>query len=321
MKVRPVKKRKNEKPDRAHAKNREWPATAGGRRKRRLRYIAVLPSVITLMNGACGFISLIFASRSPVLRWSLNFLRRSYMTSISLAGYIIFLAMIADMLDGRVARLTRTTSSFGGQLDSLSDAISFGVAPAFLMVKLLETHLDQIRLERVRLSMLMGRGIFFSAILYVMCAMVRLARFNVENEEDEAAHMNFSGLPSPAAAGVIVSLAIFHQQFLTRFIDETSAYYNSFELATIIAFPVITLLAGILMVSRICYPHLANQILRGKRTLSGLLAIFASGLLIVWNIQLAMVLGFCGFALYGVIRWVFIKAFRKRQIKPQTEVG
>ena len=288
------------------------------KKKRRLRYIALLPSFVTLLNGACGFFAIVMASRSPVARWSLTFIRRSSMNSFILAGYMIFLAMIADMLDGRVARLTRTTSSFGGQLDSLSDAISFGIAPAFLLIKLLEFHLEHLGLESLRLSVAVGRGIFFSAIFYAMCAVIRLARFNVENDEDESAHMNFSGLPSPAAAGVVVSLVMLHQQFFPRTAEEVSAIPRIFEIIAVFALPVITFFTGILMVSRIRYPHLTNQLLRGKKTLRSLLAIFASGILIVWNIQLAMVVGFCGFALFGIFRWIIGSFHRKRQPIPEA---
>lgn len=286
-------------------------ALPGTRKKKRLRYIAVLPSFITMMNGACGFMAIVFASRSPALGLTLPFIRRSYLSSFSVAGYFIFLAMIADMLDGRVARLTRTTSSFGGQLDSLSDAISFGVAPAFLMVKLSEFHLDNLNDLSSRFSMLLGRVIFFSAIFYAMCAIVRLARFNVENEEDEAAHMNFAGLPSPAAAGVVVSLVVLHQQLNLRFADGAASAFHNFEIFSVLALPVITLFTGILMVTRIRYPHLANHLLRGKKTLASLLAFFAAGLFIVWNIQLAMVIGFCGFALAGLIRWLIGIAIKR----------
>ena len=306
MKLRPIKLRKGDSGD---------PSLAAGRKKRRLKYIAVLPSFITLMNGACGFIAIVFASHSPVLSYTLPFIRRSYVSSLTIAGYMIFLAMIADLLDGRVARLTRTTSSFGGQLDSLSDAISFGVAPAFLMLKLVEVHLENLKIEHLDFSILLGRGIFFSAILYAMCAIVRLARFNVENEEDESAHMNFSGLPTPAAAGVVVSLVIFHQQFLGRMINAESYFYHTFEVVTLSVLPVTVLLAGILMVSRIRYPHVANQLLRSKKTLGSLLAIFAVCILIVWKIQLAMVIGFCGFAVFGVLRWIFGRFFRRNQKK------
>ena len=282
------------------------------RKKRRLKYIAVLPSFITLMNAVCGFSAIVFASHSPVVRWNLSIImRRVPLNSFTLAGYMIFLAMIADLLDGRVARLTRTTSSFGGQLDSLSDAISFGIAPAFIMIKLVESYMENIHFESQLISMIIRRGIFFSAVFYAMCAVIRLARFNVENEEDEAAHMNFSGLPSPAAAGVVVSLIVFHQQIFPRSIDEVSRIYQNFWLVTVTLLPVITLLTGLLMVTRIRYPHAANQLLRGKKTLPVFLAIFTVVLFAIWNIQLAMTIGFCGFALFGVIRWIIVSLFRK----------
>jgi len=269
------------------------------------------------MNGACGFIAIIFASRGPAINWNLFFMRRSVITSFTMAGYMIFLAMVADVLDGRVARLTRTTSSFGGQLDSLCDAISFGIAPAFLMIKVAELHLNNLRFESSFFSIFLGRCIIFAAIIYAMCALVRLARFNVENEEDESAHMYFAGLPSPPAAGVVVSLIIFHQQLLPRFTDNAAEAFRVFEMIAVCALPLITLLTGILMVTRIRYPHAANHLLRSKKTLAMLLVFFASGILIVWYIQLALVVGFCGFALAGVFRWVFVSLFRKGTLVPK----
>jgi len=281
-------------------------------KRRRLKYIAVLPSFITLMNGACGFIAIVFACRSAEVRWNVFFARNFNMSSLALAGYMVFFAMLADMLDGRVARLTRTTSSFGGQLDSLSDAISFGVAPAFLMVKLVERQMDHLNFDHFRFSLLIWRCIFFSAVFYAMCAIVRLARFNVENEENEAAHMSFAGLPSPAAAGVIVSLVIIHQQILPRIVARgVPDTVETLDFISISVLPVITFFTGLLMVSRIRYPHLANQLFRGKKSLAMLLLLFACGLLVVWNIQLAMVIGFCGFALFGVFRWLILRVFRK----------
>jgi len=304
MKIRSLRQRKTD--------------TETPRKIKRLKYIAVLPSFITLLNGAFGFIAIIIASRSPVLRYSLPLMPRSSMTSFAVAGYLIFLAMIADMLDGRVARLTRTTSSFGGQLDSLCDVISFGIGPAFLMFKLSEFHFEHLNLQPLVFSVLAGRGIFFSAIIYAMCAVVRLARFNVENEEDESAHMSFSGIPSPAAAGVVVSLVLLHQQFFSRGDPDLSQNPTSVELITVFGLPIITLLTGILMVSRIRYPHVANQLLRSKKTPPTLLAIFASCILIIWNFQLAMVIGFCGFALFGVVRWIVLCILRKGHPKPEA---
>jgi len=285
-------------------------------RKRRLKYITVLPAFVTLMNGACGFISIFFASLNRELRWNLFFRAGFNVSSFTLAGYLIILAMIADVLDGRLARLTRTTSSFGGQLDSLTDVISFGVAPAFLMLKLIETYPDYLEFENLRLSLLIERSIFFSAILYAMCAVVRLARFNVENEEDESAHMNFAGLPSPAAAGVVVSFVILHEHLLPGMGGRSPEVHDTLGIITVSVLPLITFLMGLLMVSRIRYPHLPNQLLRGKKTLPALLTIFASGLLIVWNIHLAMVFGFCGFVLFGFFRWIVVSLQKKLPSKP-----
>jgi CDP-diacylglycerol--serine O-phosphatidyltransferase len=272
------------------------------RRPKRLKHIAFLPSFITLINGACGFIAIVLASDGH----------------LALAAYVVLVAMVADVLDGRVARLTRTTSSFGGQLDSLSDAISFGVAPAFLMFNLVERYLNFFGFEDVEFSVFLVRVIIVSAVLYAMCAIVRLARFNVENDEDEAAHMNFAGLPSPAAAGVVVSTVIFHQQILPQFgfVDTAS---HAFHVATVSAFPAITVLAGVLMVSRIRYPHVANQLIRSKKSLGFLMTIFATVLLVIWNIQIAMVAAFCGFALFGVIRWI-VGLFRKPHQKEAPSV-
>ena len=280
------------------------------KKHKRLKYIAVLPSFVTLLNGACGFFAILFASLDQELRWSF-FSPRFSVSSFSLAAYMIIFAMLADMLDGRVARLTRTTSSFGGQLDSLADTISFGVAPAFLILKLVESQLLSIRIEDLWLYSYLRKGLLFSAVLYVMCAVVRLARFNVENEEDEAAHMNFTGLPTPAAAGVVISLVFLQQRF---FAPHENSIFNTGIF--IFLFIVITLVSGLLMVSRIRYPHLPNQLLRGKKTLFSLLGLFASVFLVIWNLQLAIVIGFCGFAFFGLVRWVFVKIFRK--LKPHS---
>ena len=280
-------------------KDKNSSPNAEQRKIRRLKHIALLPSFITLMNGACGFISIFFAS----------------IDQFAMAGYIIFVAMIADVLDGRVARLTRTTSSFGGQLDSLSDAISFGVAPAFLMLKLIEFHMEYLGFGGLDFSVHLGRILIICAVFYAMCAVVRLARFNVENDADESAHMNFSGLPSPAAAGFVTSLVVFHQQIIPAAVDETS---RMFHIVTIAALPLITLLAGILMVSRIRYPHVANQLLRSKKSPGFILAIFTTVLLIVWNINIALVIGFCGFAIFGIVRWIIQGLFKRPIVSKKT---
>jgi CDP-diacylglycerol--serine O-phosphatidyltransferase len=280
------------------------------RRRRRLKYIAILPSLVTLMNGLCGFTSILLASRGPglvLIPYPLPITNLSY---FALAGYMIFLGMIADVLDGHIARISKSTSGFGAQLDSLCDVISFGVAPAFLMLKLVEAHSLDFLNGSSQPAAFFGRVIYLIAIIYVMCAVIRLARFNVENQEDEA-HLNFAGLPSPAAAGTIVSIVVFQQDFLPKIIN-WPAVSLTIEFTAVWVLPVITILAGLLMVTRIPYPHLANRLLRGKKSFSTFIIVLFVILFMIWNIQIAMALGFSIFAVYGIVRWFLIKITKKK---------
>lgn len=261
-------------------------------RRHRLKYIAILPSLVTLLNGVCGFTAIILASKGAKLTLQegprIPFFTFDS-TTYAMSGYMILLAMVADMLDGRLARTVKSTSSFGGQLDSLCDVISFGLAPAYLMLAVLE-------------SIGFGDGSFLhrstwvAAAAFMSCAAIRLARFNVENEEDESAHMSFVGLPTPAAAGVIVSLVILHQ--------ETLPNVN----AILYALPVLALTISILMVSRVRYPHILNQYLRGKKPFAYLIRILLLVLIVWWKIQVALVVIFCGFAMGSLLRWFYFKA-------------
>jgi CDP-diacylglycerol--serine O-phosphatidyltransferase len=279
-------------------------------KKRRLKYIAILPSSITLLNALCGFLSIVFTSRGPGTFWQGSYFHRSGISYFALAGYMLFFAMIADMLDGRVARLSGTTSGFGGQLDSLSDAISFGVAPAFLMIRMVDIQSAVLRRESFPLARFLDRGVLFIAAVYALCTVIRLARFNVENNELEKAHMNFAGLPSPAAAGMVISLVIFREDFLPGTVGRFAFFLEKAMGFTIWILPPAALLASILMVSRISYPHAPNRLFRGKKPFLSFLLIFFLGLLVILNLQIAMVLGFWGFALAGMIRALVLRIRR-----------
>jgi CDP-diacylglycerol--serine O-phosphatidyltransferase len=297
----------------------EKAALKGRRKRRRLKYIAVLPSLVTLMNGFCGFASILLASQGPDMVWRPQLLPKTNVSYFALAGYMIFLGMIADVLDGHLARISNSTSSFGAQLDSLCDAITFGVAPAFLMLKLVQVNAHYFQLVNNQPAALSGRVVFLIAILYVMCAIIRLARFNVETTVEDT-HLSFAGLPSPPAAGTIVSLVIFQQDFLPKITNWPEGFINASEFAAVWALPIITLMAGILMVTRIPYPHVVNRVLRGKKQFSTFLLVVFTVFLIIWNIQLAMTLGFCIFVLYGLIQWLVTRLIRsiKKEGKPET---
>ena len=156
------------------------------------------------------------------------------------------------------------------------------------------------------------------AIIYVTCAIIRLARFNVETSAEDT-HLSFAGLPSPPAAGTIVSLVIFQQDLLPKITKWPEEFINVSGLAAVWALPVITLMTAILMVTRIPYPHIVNRVLRGKKQFSTFLLVVFTVLLVIWNIQLAMALGFCVFVIYGILHWLVTKLIRliKKEAKPE----
>ena len=277
-------------------------------RKQRLKYVTVLPSLVTILNGICGFAAIIFASRGD----------------FAIAGYMVLLAMIADMLDGRLARMNKSTSSFGGQLDSLCDIISFGVAPAFLMLEVLQEYkLAGFAQPNVTFASFLQRFVWLAAAAYISCAAIRLARFNVENEEDESAHMSFVGLPTPAAAGVVVSLIIFHQEIILPELSggDTPAYLGFCESVIMYALPFLVLGVAVLMVSRIRYPHILNQYIKGKKPFTHLIRVLLFLLFVIWSRQAALVLISCGFAAGSFVKWFYYRVIRKREpILPALEL-
>ena len=246
--------------------------------------IAVLPALVTLGNAVSGFAAICLLLKAPpfVLQDGIPV---GNLDPYVIAGYLIFLAMVFDALDGRIARFARATSDFGGQLDSLCDAMSFGAAPALLAYRLVVDTIDHPMFHR--LALVLGA-------VYFGCTLLRLARFNVENVHDEEAHLAFRGLPSPAAAGALVSLTILVLSFWQ---DGDS----SISPIIVWALPVMMLVLGLLMVSTIRYLHLLNQFIRGRRPLSYLVQIiFCVALLFILK-EKALPLVFLAYAASGPV--------------------
>ena len=123
--------------------------------------------------------------------------------------------MVFDALDGRLARFTRHTTDFGGQLDSLADVISFGAAPAFLALQVFRTASGTTTPATCSRRSSPG-SIWAIGALYLSCAAIRLARFNVSNEHGEQHHFSFLGLPSPGAGGAVAALVLMQQDLLIQ---------------------------------------------------------------------------------------------------------
>jgi CDP-diacylglycerol--serine O-phosphatidyltransferase len=228
--------------------------------------------MFTLGNLVCGFFAIVVASRivaptgpdeitsvtEPIFTWPIGQLdKEDPIHNILFSSCLIFLAMIFDALDGRVARMANQTSKFGAELDSLCDLVTFGVAPAFLMVKMCPGFaLDHRNI------------VWIIAATYTMCAALRLARFNVETTEDEDDHQWFSGLPSPAAAAAIAGFALVF--YTLRSAERHTAAVDEWIQWVLPAF---ALALSLLMVSRIPYPHAVNQFVRGQRSFAHVVAI------------------------------------------------
>lgn len=224
-------------------------------KRRRELLFPVFPTLMTLGNAVCGFGSITFAAKAVPQGPHSNDL-------LLIAGLLILAASVFDMLDGQVARWTNQTSKFGMQLDSLCDAVSFGAAPAFLLLKFPDLHGNRL--------------VWVIASLYLVCALLRLARFNVQNEEENS-HEWFTGLPSPAAAGAIVSFAIAMPglaDWTDPSMSETAQWFgNCLITITARGLPVFALVVACLMVSRIRYPHYLNELVRGRRPFQHLMEV------------------------------------------------
>jgi CDP-diacylglycerol--serine O-phosphatidyltransferase len=264
---------------------------------KRIRTLAILPTMFTLGNLVCGFFAIVVAARvgkpdlasiDPLDAWN-----------CMIAGWLIFLAMVFDALDGHVARMARTTSDFGAELDSLCDMVTFGVAPGFLLVKLCPTFTSDH-----------SRWVWIIAATFAVCAALRLARFNVETTEEDD-HLTFSGLPSPAAASSIAGYAIMfyalrHED--NRFVYADAAYNF---LQTVL--PFFALGVALLMVSRIRYPHMINQVFRGQRSFNHLVGVVFLVVVIALVRSYSLAIVSTAFVFSGPIRHLWHLAHHRGQ--------
>jgi CDP-diacylglycerol--serine O-phosphatidyltransferase len=267
-----------------------------------VKRIPVLPTLLTLGNGVCGFAAIAYASKinlggtMPESTIDFYFL---------LSAALILVAMIFDVLDGYAARRARCATEFGGQLDSLCDAISFGAAPAFLLLRLGQVWEGQP---------VVAKTVAIIAGLYLACAVLRLARFNTENTPDPASHKRFKGLPSPAAAGCVASLAILRSDLSLGLSGLDPSVLQGFVR---IWAPLGSLVVALLMVSHFSYPHFGRQLLRGKKQFQFIVQIVLVVAIVALTPQLAFFLIFWAYALLGPVRSVMLQ-LRRRGVPEHT---
>lgn len=309
----PGRRRRKRKRAMAHD-NREHRRRRLRRHGRRayVRSVYFLPSMATLGNAICGFAAIYIAgldrtpippSPDPLTDW---FTKYNFVA----AAYMIFVAMIFDALDGRLARFTRHTTDFGGQLDSLADAVSFGAAPALIALELFKSYHPNAIPGFSRLIWAFGA-------LYMACALMRLARFNVSNEHGEQHHFSFLGLPSPGAAGAVAAFILMQQDLAN---DPWHGHYANVAatLANVLIYvlPVVVVATGLLMISNVRYPHLVNRYLRGRKSMARLISVVILVLLVIVAHRYILGVGCLLYALWGPISWAYARA--RRQAPPSS---
>jgi CDP-diacylglycerol--serine O-phosphatidyltransferase len=243
------------------------------------RGIYILPSIFTTFALFAGFYSIVASINGDY----------------TLAAISIMVAMLWDTLDGRVARLTNTQSAFGAEYDSLSDLVSFGVAPALLVY---EWSLSDL-----------GRIGWLAAFIYLVCAALRLARFNTQVGAADKRY--FQGLPSPAAAGVIASM-IWLKFWNFEYFDigvVSFSYYIGIA---------ITILCGLLMVSNVRYFSFKEFDSKNKTSFRFLLLSVISLILLLYKPNIVLFTGFFIYMLSGPII-TMIGLYNKRNQKKQAK--
>ena len=236
-------------------------------------------------------------------------------STLTVAGTLIFVGMFFDAIDGSVARLTGSTSDLGKQLDSLCDIVTFGVAPAYLMMRLVSFYYVSPN-ESVQLFVgpdvdsIYGKAVWAIAAFYACCAALRLARVTAETEHDGgSAHSSFKGLPTPGAAGVVASFIVLHQHLL---FTTTAGESLTIARASALVFPVVTLFCGLAMVSAVPYTHIVNRYLGGRRDFASLVRIVLPVIAAIWFLQATLAIVCTAYAFSGPTR-LFVHTLRRRK--------
>ena len=247
--------------------------------------IYFLPNLMTAGNLFCGFVAL-----TKIVQADLTDNR---FTDIRVALFFILLACIFDLFDGRLARMGGQESPFGREFDSLADIISFGVAPAFLVHRIV---LRDVFSEHPEVG-------WFIASIYLICGAFRLARFNcLAAQAGTGGGKDFLGFPIPAAAGLVASLTL-----LLMWMGDSGWLDERFsKSAWRYAMPVLLLFLSWMMVSEVKYPTFKTLDFKSTGTFTKtLIAGLVIGSLVIFRLRLLIIvlpLLFTAYLIYGFIR-------------------
>jgi CDP-diacylglycerol--serine O-phosphatidyltransferase len=287
------------------------PEHIAAKHKRRLRRIGMLPTLLTLGNLCLGVGAIYLcgremfdqgAERTPqdALTWNSGFLENLAPSYLSIGVWMLVGALICDALDGRVARKTGAESKFGEQMDSLADMVSWGVAPALIMMTMVIREIIEWRIYQPFGYDRFGQLTVLIGLIYASCTALRLARFNVETSMADASHEGFKGLPSPGAGGFVCSMVWLHDH-----LDQTGGWIRTADLITHIL-PFCALGVALLMVSQVPYRHAASILLKRRPFSHVIPFLLVLPLLLLYTKQTLTVVAWI-FVLSGLARWAWDK--------------
>jgi CDP-diacylglycerol--serine O-phosphatidyltransferase len=273
------------------------PARPGGAARRRLYRPQVLPTLLTLGNLFCGFLAIAKATDAMAIPHGPGLpIPLEMVDLLAYSGWMIFLGMVFDALDGSVARMSGGSSALGAQLDSIADVVTFGVAPAFL-AKCMAEGVGGMEDHR--------QTLFFS-VFFALMAALRLARYNTKHGDPEEENLWFQGLPTPGAAGVIAGIALL--------LPDPQLHPESGLLRLL---PWATLVLGVLMVSRAPFAHFTNRFLKGRKPVQYVvwaLLVFVLSLAFHFEVVLAGLMFLYAFS--GPAVWIFRRRRKSREGEP-----
>ena len=246
-------------------------------RKVRHRGVYLLPNLFTTANLFAGFFSIISAVNGK----------------FEIAAISVFVAMVLDSLDGRVARLTNTQSAFGAEYDSLSDMVAFGVAPALLAYEWALSGLGNVGLT--------------VAFIYVACAALRLARFNTQIGKVDKRY--FIGLASPAAAGVVAGTV----WAVWAFGEKSGVSGDDLPIFVVMLYALLVAAAGLLMVSNFKYNSFKDLDLKGRVPFVAILAVVLVFAVVFSDPPRILLLIFLAYAVSGPLQYL-LRLRRTRSI-------
>ena len=270
--------------------------------------IYLLPNLFTAGNMLCGFLAIKnciearFTSLTPEGRAD----------HYHMAVWFILFACVCDLFDGRVARATKRESLFGAEFDSIADTVSFGVAPALMACFLVIKPEVTANVQLVT---------WLLAFIYLLCAGVRLARFNVltnplvPGNEKRAAGGDFVGLPSPAAAGMIASLVLVLSDMMVS-PGQKDPFEQAVQHWPWVLLPVM-LIISFLMVSNVRFPSFKKLDWTARAKTRGFILIIILGAVIFRYPQYSFPAVFLGYVVYSLFRHAFL--LKKSEMDPAPD--